>query len=84
MGAANGCFFFTRFNQPSGKEPLEKATLAGNQMLGIINNILDMSRIQSGALKLSEGVIEVKNHIKEIGENGAILNVRVMCYNMFL
>lgn len=51
---------------PEILDALEKAALAGKQMLGIINDILDMSRIQNGALKLNEEVINVKKHVNEI------------------
>lgn len=47
-------------------DALKKATLAGKQLLGVINEILDMSRIQSGKMELNIGVINVKKHIAQI------------------
>lgn len=44
-------------------EALEKARVSGEHMLGIINDILEMSRIESGKLELNEEVINVKEHI---------------------
>lgn len=44
-------------------EALEKARVSGEHMLGIINDILEMSRIESGKLELNEEVVNVKEHI---------------------
>lgn len=45
-------------------EALDKAKVSGEHMLGIINDILEMSRIESGRLELNEEVINVKEHIR--------------------
>ncbi|MBQ5918926.1 MAG: response regulator [Lachnospiraceae bacterium] len=44
-------------------DALEKAKYAGKHMLGVINDILDMSRIDSGKLELDINIIDVKEHI---------------------
>ena len=44
-------------------EALDKSKVSGEHMLGIINDILEMSRIESGKLELNEEVINVKEHI---------------------
>lgn len=44
-------------------EALDKAKVSGEHMLGIINDILEMSRIESGKLELNEEIINVKEHI---------------------
>ena len=44
-------------------DALEKAKYAGKHMLGVINDILDMSRIESGKLELDINIIDVKEHI---------------------
>ena len=44
-------------------EALDKAKVSGEHMLGIINDILEMSRIESGKVELNEEVIDVKEHI---------------------
>lgn len=55
-----------RTNQPEVLDVLEKSELAGKQLLGVINDILDMSRIQSGKTELNMGVVDVKQHIAQI------------------
>ena len=44
-------------------EALDKAKVSGEHMLGIINDILEMSRIESGKLEINEEIIDVKEHI---------------------
>ena len=44
-------------------DALRKARYAGEHMLNLINDILDMSRIESGKVTLREEVISVKEHI---------------------
>ena len=44
-------------------DALKKAKYAGKHMLGVINDILDMSRIDSGKLELDINIIDVKEHI---------------------
>lgn len=53
-------------NSNKALDALNKASIAGKQLLGTINEILDMSRIQSGKLVLNIGTIDVKKHIKSI------------------
>lgn len=53
-------------NPIKAKESLDKASIAGKQLLGTINEILDMSRIQSGKLELNIGTIDVKKHFASI------------------
>ena len=50
-------------NKEKVMEALEKAKVSGEHMLGIINDILEMSRIESGKFELNEEVINVKEHI---------------------
>ena len=50
-------------NKEKVLDALEKARYAGKHMLGVINDILDMSRIESGKLELDINIIDVKEHI---------------------
>ncbi len=51
---------------PVALNALEKSALAGKQLLGVINDILDMSRIQSGKILLNDETIDVKEHISTL------------------
>lgn len=51
---------------PEVLEALEKAALSGNQMLKIINDILDMSRIQNGELSFNDAIVNVKKSMSEL------------------
>lgn len=44
-------------------DALQKAKYSGEHMLSLINDILDMSRIESGKMQLCIDVIDVKEHI---------------------
>ena len=51
-------------NKDKVMEALEKAKVSGEHMLGIINDILEISRIENGKLELNEEIVDVKEHIK--------------------
>ena len=53
-------------SDPVALNALEKSALAGKQLLGVINDILDMSRIQSGKILLNDETIDVKEHISTL------------------
>lgn len=50
-------------NKEKVMEALDKAKVSGEHMLGIINDILEMSKIESGKLEINDEVINVKEHI---------------------
>ena len=50
-------------NKEKVMEALDKAKVSGEHMLGIINDILEISRIENGKLELNEEVVNVKEHI---------------------
>ena len=50
-------------NKEKVLDALKKAKYAGKHMLGVINDILDMSRIENGKLELDINIIDVKEHI---------------------
>lgn len=50
-------------NKEKALDALSKAKYAGKHMLGVINDVLDMSRIESGKLELDINIIDVKEHI---------------------
>lgn len=49
------------------RECLGKAEVASQYLLDIINNVLDMSRIESGKITLSEETVELPKLVREIG-----------------
>ena len=53
-------------NKDKVMEALDKAKISGEHMLGLINDILEISRIENGKLELNEEVVNVKDHIKSL------------------
>lgn len=49
------------------KDYIEKIKISSNQLMNLINNVLEMSRIESGKLVLKEEVIDVNKFIDDIG-----------------
>lgn len=48
------------------KECLQKVRLSSQYLLDIINNVLDMSRIESGKFTLSEGTVELPKLVRSV------------------
>ena len=68
MNAITG---FIRIAMDNAKEPkvidaLKKANLSSRHMLSIVNDVLDMSRIESGKMEFQQQNIIVAEHIKNI------------------
>ncbi len=59
-------------NREKALEALEKAMNSGEHLLSLINDILDMSRIESGKLELEEEVIDVKDHLSKLTDMFAL------------
>ncbi len=53
-------------DDPETQRYLEKMRMASDQLLDVINDILDMSRIQNNAMTLEIAPIDVMEHIKQI------------------
>ncbi len=47
---------------------LEKVKISGNQLLSLINDILDMSRVESGNVKISNAPVDLKHCIEKFYE----------------
>lgn len=68
----NAVLGFTRLAQDHVEEKevvqgyLEKISSAGNHLLNLINDILDMSRIESGKLSIQEDEVSLREVIQEI------------------
>ena len=48
------------------RDALEKARRSGEHLLNLINDILDMSRIESGKMTLNREIIDVREHISRL------------------
>ncbi len=65
-------------------EYLRKTDIAGHQLLSIVNDVLEMSRIESGKLELEPECINIEKNVREAAElmNGqmAAKNIRYKVY----
>ncbi|HIJ63503.1 MAG TPA: response regulator [Rhodospirillaceae bacterium] len=52
----------------AGKDKLKKIDQAANHLLGIINNVLDMSKIESGKLSVNAEDFSLRNLLSEMSE----------------
>ena len=54
--------------EPASREALEKIYASGDLLLGIINDILDLSRIESGKLELNLGMYEIASLVSDTAQ----------------
>src|SRR5262249_58595893 len=63
----------TRFGTEKAAEPLQRVHRAGAHLLGLINQVLDLSKIEAGKLELSSEVVALSPLIDEIIDTAAHL-----------
>jgi signal transduction histidine kinase len=62
------CFHSARFGTQKALEPLRRVNAAGTHLLSLINEVLDLSKIEAGKLELNPERVDLARLIDEVSD----------------